>query len=295
MNQLDVSLQHSIATLAAKGWSSRKIARELDVDRETVRRYRAAPDPKPAIVPTGCLRTATRPGRTSQCAPLSSIIEAALLAGLSAQRIYQDLVRDHQFTGGYDAVKRFVRGLAQRTEPPFRRMEYAPGQELQVDFGLGAWVMEAGKRRRPHLFRAVLAHSRKAYSEVVWRQTSESFLRCLENAFRHFGGVTATVVIAQMARASPQSPKQLRAAVAGCDANGYAFAMKLQEIEREAMGLSESERAELVLALLNTLPAPGADIADEEVFRRDAELESGSVEPMMHEEFIRRVRDERGR
>jgi len=41
----------------------------------------------------------------------------------------------------------------------------------------------------------VLSCSRKAYSEVVWRQTSESFLRCLENAFRHFGGVPATTVI----------------------------------------------------------------------------------------------------
>ena len=73
-------------------------------------------------------------------------------------------------------------------------MECAPGQELQVDFGQGAWVIQEGKRRRPHLFRAVLSHSRKAYSEAVWRQTSESFLRCLENAFRYFGGVTATVV-----------------------------------------------------------------------------------------------------
>jgi hypothetical protein len=50
-------------------------------------------------------------------------------------------------------------------------------------------------QHRPHLFRAVLSHSRKGYSEVVWRQTSESFIRCLENAFRDFGGVTATVVI----------------------------------------------------------------------------------------------------
>jgi hypothetical protein len=33
------------------------------------------------------------------------------------------------------------------------------------------------------------------YCEAVWRQTSESFIRCLENAFRHFGGVTVTVVI----------------------------------------------------------------------------------------------------
>jgi hypothetical protein len=66
---------------------------------------------------------------------------------------------------------------------------------LQVDFGQGAWVTDNGKRRRAHLFRAVLSHSRKGYSEAVWRQTSESFIRCLENAFRHFGGVTTTVVI----------------------------------------------------------------------------------------------------
>src|SRR5947208_320074 len=74
-------------------------------------------------------------------------------------------------------------------------MECAPGQELQVDLGLGAWVIEKGQRRRPHLFRAVLSCSRKGYSEVVWRQTTESFIRCLENAFRHYGGTTVTVVI----------------------------------------------------------------------------------------------------
>src|SRR5215211_7964574 len=205
MNQLHVSLQHSIATLAANGWSARKIARELDVDRETVRRYRPIEDSKPAIAPPGSadlpdskpaiVPAGFKPGRTSQCAPFSEVIEKALLAGLSAQRIYQDLVSDHAFTGGYDAVKRGVRRLADRTELPFRRMECAPGHELQVDFGLGAWVLEDGKRRRPHLFRAVLSHSRKGYSEVVWRQTSESFIRCLENAFRYFGGVPATVVI----------------------------------------------------------------------------------------------------
>lgn len=192
MNQLNVSLQHSIATLAANGWSARKIARELGVHRETVGRYLRPLEPvsKPAIVPAG-----SKAGRTSQCAPLAEVIEQSLLAGLSAQRIYQDLVAGHQFTGAYDAVKRFVRRLEQKVEPPFRRMECAPGQELQVDFGQGAWVVENGKRRRAHLFRCVLGHSRKGYSEAVWRQTSESFIRCLENAFRHFGGVAATVVI----------------------------------------------------------------------------------------------------
>ena len=56
-------------------------------------------------------------------------------------------------------------------------------------------VIEDGKCRRPHLFRVMLSHSRKAYSEVVWRQTTENFVRALENAFRHFGGVTRSLVI----------------------------------------------------------------------------------------------------
>lgn len=66
-------------------------------------------EPKPAIVPAG-----SRTGRTSQCAPLAAVIQQGLLARLSAQRIYQDLVAQHGFAGGYDAVKRFVRRLAQR-------------------------------------------------------------------------------------------------------------------------------------------------------------------------------------
>lgn len=207
MNLLHVSLQHSIATLAAKGWSARKIARELGIDRETATRYLRLSEliSKPAIPPAGSAEekdskpanvpTGSRLGRTSQCAPLAAVIQQGLLAGLSAQRLHQDLVAEHGFTGGYDAVKRYVRRLAQEVQPPFRRMECAPGQELQVDFGQGAWVSQEGKRRRTHLFRCVLSHSRKGYTEAVWRQTTESFIRSLENAFRHFGGVTATVVI----------------------------------------------------------------------------------------------------
>lgn len=118
MNQLNVSLQHSIITLWNHGWSFRRIARELQLRRETVSKY-----------------------------------------------------------------------------VPFCRMEVEPGTEAQVDFRQGAWVLENGKRRRPHLFRMVLSHSRKSYSEVVWRQTTESFIRCLENAFRYFGGAPQMLVI----------------------------------------------------------------------------------------------------
>ncbi len=41
----------------------------------------------------------------------------------------------------------------------------------------------------------MLSHSRKGYAEAVHRQTTDDFLRCLENAFAHFGGVPRTLVI----------------------------------------------------------------------------------------------------
>lgn len=209
MNQLKVNQQQTIVALFEQGWSKRKIARELGLDRLTVRRYLVAAGAKSPTDPrTGSddpvsksptPRTGSEPvggaGPESLCEPWRKVIAAARTAGLSIERIHQDLVVEHQFAGSYDSVWRFVRKQEPLVELPFRRMECAPGQELQVDFGRGAWILENGKRRRPHLFRTVLSCSRKGYSEVVWRQTSESFLRCLENAFRSFGGVPATVVI----------------------------------------------------------------------------------------------------
>lgn len=66
---------------------------------------------------------------------------------------------------------------------------------MQVDFGLGAPIQEKPKTaskkeksRTSWVFRSVLSYSRKGYSEAVLRQDTETFLRCLENALRHFGG-----------------------------------------------------------------------------------------------------------
>jgi transposase len=136
------------------------------------------------------------PPSASLCAPFRDVILAKLDQGLCGQRIWQDLVREHGFTAQYHSVRRFVKRLGQTSALPFRRLECGPGEEAQVDFGTGAWVMGPdGKRRRTYVFRIVLSHSRKAYSEAVYRQTTESFVRCLENAFGHFGGVPQRLVL----------------------------------------------------------------------------------------------------
>jgi len=53
MNQLNVSLQQTTLTLAANGWSRRRIARELGIHRETVGRHLGLASSKPAIVLAG--------------------------------------------------------------------------------------------------------------------------------------------------------------------------------------------------------------------------------------------------
>jgi len=214
-NRLKMAQQKAIQVLSERGWSQRRIARELGVNRETVGRYvrlrkrlceageaPAEGDSKPAISIPGsdplkpAISIPGSTGRQSLCEPLREAIIGKLDQGLSAQRIWQDLTIEHGFEGSYQSVQRFARRLRATTPLPFRRLECEPGQEAQIDFGTGAPVIGAdGKRRRTHVFRIVLSHSRKAYSEAVYRQSTEAFIRCIENAFLHWGGVPSTLVI----------------------------------------------------------------------------------------------------
>ena len=215
-NILKENMIETIKELGRRGWSKRRIARELGVNRRTVAKYldqnskcaistggSDEENPAKCTIPTDgdfgdteskC--TIPTAGRQSLCVAYDETIREWMKLGLSAQRIFQDLQLDRSFEGSYESVKRYVRKLSECDEVPFRRMEVLPGTECQVDYGTGAWIVDAdGKRRKTHLFRIVLSCSRKAYSEVTFTQETECFLRSIENAFRHFGGVPETVVI----------------------------------------------------------------------------------------------------
>jgi len=220
-NQLKMAVANVIITLKQRGWSNRRIARELGIDRATVKRHlelarndskpatNAPPGsegPKPATnAPLGSVaaevgqdqdQSGKPSGPDSQCEPYRAVIKDKLQQELSAQRIYQDLVAEHGFAGSYYSVRRFVRRLGSSHPLPFRRMESAPGDEAQVDFGAGAPIIDdEGKCKKSHVFRITLSYSRRSYSEAVFRQTTENFIRALENALWYFGGVPRTLVI----------------------------------------------------------------------------------------------------
>jgi hypothetical protein len=71
--------------------------------------------------------------------------------------------------------------------------------------------------------------------------------------------------------------------------------MKLVEIEQKALALPDRDRASLVARLLDTLPPPVTEVSDEEVERREREMDLGQVTALSHQEFVRRVQEQRGR
>ena len=135
---------------------------------------------------------------TSFCEPYRDAIELGLGRGRNAMAIWQDMVSEHGFRGGYQTVKRFVRKLRGNQPPQPRAVIFtAPGEEAQVDYGKGPMTREpqSGKYRRTRLFVMTLGCSRKAARFLTFRSSSRIWAELHEKAFRRLGGATRIVVL----------------------------------------------------------------------------------------------------
>nr|WP_217283950.1 IS21 family transposase [Aquabacterium terrae] len=205
-------LQTTIWTLLAAGASQREIERVTGIDRKTIRAYEkrfataaaanspgVSTDPGPQIPPP-CPPTPVRarPASTvSACEPHRDFIGAQLRLRRNAMAIYQDLVDKQGFVAGYASVMRFVRKLRHREPEQFDRLEFLPGEEMQVDYGEGAPTRVPGtdRYRKPRLFVATLRYSRRSFRRVVWKSSQETWARLHEQAWRHFAGSCRYVVL----------------------------------------------------------------------------------------------------
>ena len=143
-NYLKMPKKAQVLALLELGWSYRRIETETGVRRETVSGYDAARQPNPAKtfpgsdpspppdsldVPLGVGPNAAKtfagsgsnpaktfPGSTRRPRFAAGLYRTAITekldAGLSVQRIWQDLVEEYGYGASYESVKRFVRTLA---------------------------------------------------------------------------------------------------------------------------------------------------------------------------------------
>jgi transposase len=212
VNVLKSHLRITVETLLERGVGQHEIARRTGVDRKTIRKYERArsnsprvatgsapapdqlPPPRPPALESGAAESAL--ASVSACEKHRAWIEAQVGLGRNAVSIYQDLVERHGFGHAYNSVKRFVARLKRRAPERFDVLEFPPGEEAQVDYGLGALTRVAsGKYRRPYLFVMTLKFSGKSFRKTVWKTNQQIWSRLHEEAFRAFGGAVAYVVL----------------------------------------------------------------------------------------------------
>ena len=78
--------------------------------------------------------------------------------------------------------------LRAREPERFDVLEFLPGEEAQVDYGLGALTqVSPGKWKRPLLFVMTLKYSGKSFRTTVWKTSQQVWAQLHERAFRALG------------------------------------------------------------------------------------------------------------
>ncbi len=153
------------------------------------------------------IRTVAKWASVEQFAPRAGVVRVGKLDAFkgqivrwldthpySAQQIYQRLC-EAGYQGGRTIVKDYVHRIRPRHQEAFLKLDFAPGETAQVDWGEFGSIGVGSTRRRLSFFLMVLCYSRRMYLEFTVSQTSEFFLSCHENAFAAFGGVPQQIMV----------------------------------------------------------------------------------------------------
>lgn len=184
-----------ILDLHRQGLKVAVIARQVGVDRKTVRKYIARGVEVPTYGP--------RQPRERMLDPWLDYLKARLDAypGLSARRLLRE-IGERGYPGGYSTVRDTVRALrpAGGGRPFAVRFETPPGQQAQVDFAQFRvrFTSAPDSVQIVWLFSMVLGFSRLIWGRFAQRQTMQTVLACHRAAFEAIGGVPREILYDRM-------------------------------------------------------------------------------------------------
>jgi transposase len=184
---LEPDVVDRIRELSGQGLGSKRIARELRVSRNSVRRYLAG----------ATVGFQERPA--ARLLDDSTLSEVHQLFGTVAEGntvvIQQELAR-RRIHVELRTLQRAVATLRQEERARALatvRFETPPGQQMQIDFGEKI-VRIAGESVKVYLMTAVLGYSRRLYCRAFLAQRQDDWLEGLDGAFRHFAGLTEQIL-----------------------------------------------------------------------------------------------------
>ena len=171
-----------------EGWPIRKIARQLEISRQTVRKV---------------LASLAEPPRYEQKVPRSQPVMGPYLAMVerwlkedekaprkqrhTAKRVHDRLVDEYGFSGSEVTVRRAVRALRGRRVEMFVPLEAVPGKVAQADFGQAS-VLVAGTMQKVFIFCLRAKHSKVPFARAYPTEKLEAFLDGHVRGLEFFGG-----------------------------------------------------------------------------------------------------------
>jgi transposase len=177
----------TIRCLAVQGWGSRRIARELGISRNTVRRaIRAHSPPK-----------YERARRVNpQLEPFRDEIMAMLIQkDFIGSRILRE-IRKRGYRGSPAAFYRYLRKLNDGF-PSLKvteRFETPPGRQGQFDWTVYT-VKIGGVLTRVTVFCHILCYSRRKHYCASLDETQASIFQAMEESFQHYQGVPQQILL----------------------------------------------------------------------------------------------------
>jgi transposase len=182
-----------IHRLKQLGWSNRKIARHLRIDRDSVKKYVLSPVQLPIRFPRAC-----------KLDPFQDRVKALLDQDptVSAPVVLQHL-RAYGFDGQITIVRDFLLSLRGKRShrTAYIRFESDPGEQMQIDWGHFGSLEYNGHRRKLYALVVIEAFSRMLYVRFTHSQKQPVLHGCLLEAFNWFGGCPKQVLVDNMATA----------------------------------------------------------------------------------------------
>lgn len=185
MDQVHV-IRHKVLV---EGQGIRRVAREMRVSRNTVRRYLGEPEPRRRE-----LRPRSRPVWVRVVERVKRLLEEWSGRTTAKQRITGTRVHRHLVEEGLDVgvttVRRVLWELRRQQAEVYIPLVHRPGEEAQVDF-FQVTVEEHGVQREVWKLVVHLMYSGRDFAWLYDRCDQLAFLDGHVRAFRHFGGVPA--------------------------------------------------------------------------------------------------------
>jgi transposase len=170
-----------------EGLGIRRVAREMGVSRNTVRRYLTVPEPVRRVS-----KARERPVLEGVASQLEELVEqwaprTTAKQRITAARLHREIVARGEKVG-LTLVQDWLRERRRRQSETYVPLVHRVGDEAQVDF-FDVTVEVNGERRRAWMFVMRLMYSGRDFAWIYEWADQVSFLDGHVKAFEHFGAV----------------------------------------------------------------------------------------------------------